>query len=65
MANSKETNNANNPSYYTSLVLGIVVTMAGVLLRFVGTIRFVDIISNVILILGVILCLSAVNKILK
>jgi len=65
MADIKETNNANNPSYYTTLVLGIVVTMAGVLLRFVGTFRLVDIISNVILIVGVVICLSAVNKILK
>ena len=65
MANIRETNDANNPSYYYTLVLGIIVVMAGVLLRFFGTIRIVDIISNVILILGVIICLSAVNKILK
>lgn len=65
MADIKETNNANNPSYYSTLALGIIVTMAGVLVRFVGTIRFIDIISNIILVIGVVICLSAVKKILK
>lgn len=65
MANIKETNNANNPSYYSTMALGIFVIMAGVLLRFVGDSQLIDVISNVIFIVGVLIGLSAVNKILK
>jgi len=66
MANAnRETNNANNPSHYTLMVLGILITMIGVTARFIGTYRLIDIISNVILVIGVIICLSSVAKILK
>lgn len=72
MANVEETykesnrsNNANNPSHYTLMTLGIVVTMVGVLLRFIGTFELVDIISNVIFIVGVLICLKSVANILK
>jgi len=62
---SNESDNANNPAHYTTLTLGIVVSMIGVLLRFAGTFAFIDIISNVILVIGVLICLRAVSGILK
>ena len=66
MANeNREINNANNPSHYTLMAVGIVITMVGIVARFFGTFRLIDIISNVILVIGVIICLSSVAKILK
>ena len=62
---SKNSENANNPSHYTLLTLGIFVTILGSLLRFIADWTFVDVISNIIFIIGVILCLKAVINILK
>ncbi len=62
---SNTTNNANNPSHYTLMTLGIVVTMIGVVLRFLGTWTFIDAVSNIILIVGVLICLKSVSNILK
>ncbi|WP_242689170.1 hypothetical protein [Pedobacter sp. SYSU D00535] len=47
------------------MTLGIVVTMIGVVLRFLGTWTFIDAVSNIILIVGVLICLKSVSNILK
>ncbi|WP_256014379.1 hypothetical protein [Desertivirga xinjiangensis] len=62
---NRQTNNANNPSHYTLMTLGIVITMVGVGLRFIGTFSLIDVISNIILIVGVLICLKSVSNILK
>lgn len=62
---SKNSENANNPSHYTLLTLGIFVTVLGAFLRFIADWTFVDVISNIIFVIGVVLCLKAVLNILK
>jgi hypothetical protein len=62
---SENSNNANNPSHYTLMTLGIIVTMVGTFLRFFGEWALVDVISNIIFVIGVILCLKSVINILK
>ena len=61
---TKETNDANNPSHYVLMTWGIVVTMVGVVLRFLGTFSLIDVISNIILIIGIVICLKSVKAIL-
>ncbi|HXI00948.1 MAG TPA: hypothetical protein VNI52_11830 [Sphingobacteriaceae bacterium] len=62
---SEQTNNANATSHYTLMTVGIVIGMAGVLLRFAGTWTFIDVISNVLLIIGAAIALKSVFNILK
>jgi hypothetical protein len=57
--------NANNPSHYVLMTIGIVVTIIGTFLRFVADWTIVDIVSNVIFIVGVIICIKSVMNILK
>jgi hypothetical protein len=57
--------NANNPSHYTLMILGIIVVNIGTFLRFIGEWTFVDILSNIIFVVGVIICLKSVTNILK
>lgn len=61
----KNIDNANDPSHYILMAIGIFVTVLGALLRFVANLSFIDVLSNVILVIGVILCLKAVINILK
>lgn len=62
---SEHSNNANATSHYTLMTVGIVVGMAGVLLRFAGTWTGIDLISNILLIVGTAICLKSVFNILK
>lgn len=61
----KNIDNANDPSHYILMAIGIFVTVLGALLRFVANLSFIDVLSNIILVIGVILCLKAVINILK
>ena len=62
---SESTNNANNPSHYVLMTIGIFVTILGSFLRFAGSWLFIDLISNVIFVIGVVICLKSVINILK
>ena len=62
---SEQINNANETSHYVLMTVGIVVGMAGVLLRFAGTWSFIDLVSNILFVIGIIICLKAVFNILK
>ncbi len=62
---SESTTNANNPSHYTLLTIGIFVTVLGAVLRFLADWTFVDLLSNIIFLIGVVLCLKSVINILK
>ncbi|MEJ6980748.1 hypothetical protein WG906_09830 [Pedobacter sp. P351] len=57
--------NANNPSHYTLMALGVFVAVLGAVLRFLADWTFVNLLSNIILVIGVVLCLKAVSNILK
>lgn len=58
-------NNANNPSHYVLLTIGIFVTVLGAILRFLVDWTLIDAISNIIFLVGVVCCLKAVATILK
>lgn len=62
---SEHTNNANATSHYTLMTVGIIVGMAGVLLRFAGTWTGIDLVSNILLVIGTAICLKSVFNILK
>lgn len=62
---SESTDNANNPSHYILMALGVFVSVLGAVLRFIADWGFVDLLSNIILVIGVILCLKSVINILK
>lgn len=57
--------NANNPSHYVLMTVGIVVIMVGIFLRFIIISPISDVISNVIFIIGVFFALKAVLRILQ
>lgn len=63
--NNERENNANNPSHYILLTIGIFVTVLGAILRFLVEGSVIDIISNIIFVVGVVCCLKAVAAILK
>ncbi len=72
MENVNNTNNtsnsiveANDPSHYKLIVVGIVVGLIGILLRFATDWVFIDIVSNIIFVLGIFICIKAVLSILK
>ena len=56
---------ANNPSHYKLMALGVFVAVLGAVLRFLADWTFVNLLSNIILVIGVVLCLKAVANILK
>jgi len=62
---SESTDNANNPSHYYLMAIGVFVSVLGAVLRFIADWGFVDLLSNIILVIGVILCLKSVINILK
>lgn len=57
--------NANNPSHYVLMTVGIVVIMVGIFLRFIINSPISDVISNIIFIVGVFFALKAVLRILQ
>jgi len=62
--NTKSMQNANQPSIYQLLVVGIVLSMIGVFLRFAGDSMILSIVSWAILFIGAFVCCKAVFKIL-
>ncbi|HEY1063095.1 MAG TPA: hypothetical protein VGE44_15470 [Daejeonella sp.] len=63
--NNNSTTEANDPSHYTTITVGIVIGLIGIFLRFTGTWPMIDIVSNIIWVVGIIICLRSVLKILK
>ncbi len=57
--------NANDASNYLTVAVAVVVGMAGVMLRFLGTWPYIDAVSNILLIIGTVIALKAVFAILK
>lgn len=62
--NTESMKRANETSIYTLLVIGVVVSVTGVFLRFAGDSSILSIISWVILFVGAFICCKAVFKIL-
>jgi hypothetical protein len=62
---NSRTEAANDPAHYKLIVIGIVIGMIGILLRFTGTWMFIDAVSNILFVIGIFLCLKAVLKVLK
>lgn len=56
---------ANDPSHYTTITVGIVIGLIGIFLRFTGSWPMIDLVSNIIWIVGIVICLRSVLKILK
>lgn len=56
---------ANSPSHYKLIVIGVVIGMIGVMLRFTGTWTMIDAVSNILFVIGSFICLKAVLNILK
>lgn len=63
--NNNSTAEANNPSHYITITLGIIVGLVGIFLRFVAEGSMITIISNVLWVIGIVICLRAVLRILK
>jgi len=62
---NKRTEESNDPAHYNLIVIGIVIGLIGIFLRFVGSWMLIDAISNILLVIGVVVSLKAVLKILK
>ena len=62
---NKRTEESNDPAHYNLIVIGIVVGLIGIFLRFTGSWMFIDAVSNILLIVGTVICLRAVLRILK
>jgi uncharacterized membrane protein len=62
--NTKSMQNANETSIYKLLVVGIVVSIVGVYLRFAFDSSILSLVSWIILFLGAFICIKAVFKIL-
>lgn len=62
---NKRTEESNDPAHYNLIVIGIVIGLIGVFLRFAGSWMFIDAISNILFIIGIYICLKAVLRILK
>lgn len=62
--NTESMKTANQTSIYTLLIVGIIVSMVGVYLRFAFDSSTLSLISWIILFLGAIICCKAVFKIL-
>ena len=62
--NTESMKRANETSIYTLIVIGVVVSVIGVFLRFAGDSNILSIVSWVILFVGAFICCKAVFKIL-
>lgn len=62
--NTESMKRANETPIYTLMVIGIIVSVIGVFLRFAGDSNILSIISWVILFVGAFICCKAVFKIL-
>jgi len=62
--NTKSMQNANETAIYKLLVVGIVVSIVGVYLRFAFDSTILSLVSWIILFLGAFICIKAVFKIL-
>ncbi len=62
---NKRTEESNDPAHYKLIIIGIVIGMFGVMLRFTGSWMFIDAVSNILLVIGVVISLKAVLRILK
>lgn len=60
-----DNNNANNTSHYKLIVIGLIIGLVGVFLRFAGTWAGIDAISNILFAIGSVVCIKAVLDILK
>jgi len=58
-------NNANDTSHYKLIVIGLIIGLVGVFLRFAGTWPGIDAVSNVLFAIGSVVCIKAVLAILK
>jgi hypothetical protein len=56
---------ANNPAHYATIIVGIVVGLTGIFLRFTGSWPMISLVSNVLWVAGAVICLRSVLKILK
>ncbi|HYK77785.1 MAG TPA: hypothetical protein VEV16_12480 [Daejeonella sp.] len=56
---------ANSPKHYKLIVIGLVVGIFGIMLRFVSDWEYINIVSNILFALGSFICLKAVLRILK
>jgi hypothetical protein len=69
MENSLNKNNAtaeaNNPAHYATIIVGIVIGLTGIFLRFTGSWPMISLVSNVLWVAGAVICLRSVLKILK
>lgn len=63
--NTKSMQNANETSIYKLLIVGIVVSIVGVYLRFAMDSNILSLVSWIILFLGAFICCKAVFKILN
>ncbi|MFA6944368.1 MAG: hypothetical protein WC220_00580 [Pedobacter sp.] len=63
--NNNSTAEANNPSHYSTITIGIIIGMIGIFLRFTGSWPMINVVSNVIWVIGIVICLRSVLKILK
>lgn len=62
--NTKSMENANQPSIYKLMIVGVVICMVGVYLRFAFDSNMLSLVSWIILFLGSFICCKAVFKIL-
>ncbi len=62
---NKATVEANDPVHYSQIIIGIVIGLIGIFLRFAGSWPMISIVSNVLWVIGVVICLRAVLRILK
>jgi hypothetical protein len=69
MENSLNKNNAtaeaNNPAHYATIIVGIVIGLTGIFLRFTGSWPMISLVSNALWVAGAVICLRSVLKILK
>ncbi|MBC7744100.1 MAG: hypothetical protein H7096_03275 [Flavobacterium sp.] len=62
---SEQTINSNLTSHYRLMTIGIIVGLAGIMLRFVTDWVLIDIVSNIIFVIGIVISIKAVLNILK
>lgn len=56
---------ANSTSHYTIIVLGIVVGLVGIFLRFAGEAPIISWVSNILFVIGAVISIKGVLNILK
>lgn len=56
---------ANSPTHYGIIVLGIVVGLIGIFLRFAGDTHIISWVSNILFVLGAVISIKGVLDILK